>query len=145
MWSLQKRPNDWRPACLECMRMLLSLFLSLYLSIYLHLSVHLYFTLTCKLPYLTCFALFLFGTASGCLLPSLPSDATYDTTGVGFVCDLNDHIPAPWPSTSQVPTSSCNRSMCAHLRPLRQRAFEITVFYLEIHFSIPFILIIMHF
>lgn len=51
------------------------------------------------------------GAESGCLLPSLPSDATYDTSGVGFVCDLNDHIPAPWPSTSQLPTSSCNKTI----------------------------------
>ncbi|WJX27144.1 hypothetical protein P8452_15996 [Trifolium repens] len=49
---------------------------------------------------------------SGCLLPSLPSDAIFDSsTGVTFLCDLNDNIPAPWPSTSQVATSSCNKSV----------------------------------
>ncbi|KAL4585440.1 hypothetical protein LXL04_010061 [Taraxacum kok-saghyz] len=49
---------------------------------------------------------------SGCLLPSLPSDATFDTSsGVSFLCDLNDHIPAPWPSISHVPVSSCNRTV----------------------------------
>ncbi|KAA8524630.1 hypothetical protein F0562_011053 [Nyssa sinensis] len=46
---------------------------------------------------------------SGCLWPSLPSDATYDaTSGISFICDLNDNVAAPWPSTSFVPTSSCN-------------------------------------
>lgn len=49
---------------------------------------------------------------SGCLLPSLPSDATFDrSSGVSFLCDLNDHIPAPWPSISHVPTSSCNKTV----------------------------------
>lgn len=49
---------------------------------------------------------------SGCLLPSLPSDATFDTSsGVSFLCDLNDHIPAPWPSIAHVPVSSCNRTI----------------------------------
>lgn len=48
---------------------------------------------------------------SGCLLPSLPSDATLDKfTGVSFICDLNDNIPAPWPSMSQLSASSCNKS-----------------------------------
>ncbi|KAM6572664.1 hypothetical protein CsatA_016744 [Cannabis sativa] len=47
----------------------------------------------------------------GCLLPSLPSDATYDkTTGVSFVCDLNDNIAAPWPSLSSKYVSFCNRT-----------------------------------
>ncbi|KAF2541633.1 hypothetical protein F2Q68_00031716 [Brassica cretica] len=37
----------------------------------------------------------------GCLLPSLPSDAIFDQdTGISFTCDLNDNIPAPWPSSS---------------------------------------------
>ncbi|RVX07928.1 putative GPI-anchored protein [Vitis vinifera] len=49
---------------------------------------------------------------SGCLLPSLPSDATLDkSSGISFICDLNDNIPAPWPSSSQLPASSCNKSM----------------------------------
>ncbi|KAI8001707.1 putative GPI-anchored protein [Camellia lanceoleosa] len=49
---------------------------------------------------------------SGCLLPSLPSDATFDkSAGVTVVCDLNDNIPAPWPSTFQVPASSCNKTV----------------------------------
>lgn len=49
---------------------------------------------------------------SGCLLPSLPSDATYDQyTGISFHCDLNDNIPAPWPSKSQLPVSSCNKTV----------------------------------
>ncbi|KAJ0113008.1 hypothetical protein Patl1_02034 [Pistacia atlantica] len=35
---------------------------------------------------------------SGCLLPSLPSDVTYDAaSGIGFICDLNDNIEATWP------------------------------------------------
>ncbi|XP_073056004.1 uncharacterized GPI-anchored protein At1g61900-like isoform X2 [Primulina eburnea] len=49
---------------------------------------------------------------SGCLLPSLPSDVILDVTaGVSFLCDLNDNIPAPWPSTSQLPASSCNKTI----------------------------------
>lgn len=49
---------------------------------------------------------------SGCLLPSLPSDAILDKTmGISFVCDLNDNIRAPWPSMSQLPASSCKKSV----------------------------------
>ncbi|ONK75014.1 uncharacterized protein A4U43_C03F12410 [Asparagus officinalis] len=49
---------------------------------------------------------------SGCLLPSLPSDATFDpSTGISFTCDLNDNIAAPWPSASLVPSSSCNKTV----------------------------------
>lgn len=49
---------------------------------------------------------------SGCLLPSLPSDATLDpSSGISFTCDLNDNIAAPWPSVSGPPTSSCNKSV----------------------------------
>jgi hypothetical protein len=61
--------------------------------------------LTCLLHHL------LFHLESGCLLPSLPSDATFDQySGISFICDLNDNIPAPWPSTSQL-SASCNKSM----------------------------------
>ncbi|XP_022877959.1 uncharacterized GPI-anchored protein At1g61900-like isoform X3 [Olea europaea var. sylvestris] len=49
---------------------------------------------------------------SGCLLPSLPSDVVLDKSSeVSFVCDLNDNIPAPWPSTSQLADSSCNKTV----------------------------------
>ncbi|KAJ4703918.1 GPI-anchored protein [Melia azedarach] len=49
---------------------------------------------------------------AGCLLPSLPSDATFDkSSGISFICDLNDNIPAPWPSSSQLPTPSCNKTI----------------------------------
>ncbi|XP_077243618.1 putative GPI-anchored protein At1g61900 [Tasmannia lanceolata] len=50
---------------------------------------------------------------SGCLLPSLPSDATFDkSSGISFTCDLNDNIAAPWPSTSQLASvSSCNKTV----------------------------------
>ncbi|XP_057429906.1 uncharacterized GPI-anchored protein At1g61900 isoform X2 [Lotus japonicus] len=49
---------------------------------------------------------------AGCLLPSLPSDATFDmNSGISFLCDLNDNIPATWPSTSQLAASSCNKSV----------------------------------
>ncbi|XP_065877878.1 uncharacterized GPI-anchored protein At1g61900 [Euphorbia lathyris] len=52
------------------------------------------------------------GQESGCLLPSLPSDATLDkSSGISFICDLNDNIPAPWPSSSQVGASSCNKTV----------------------------------
>ncbi|XLR58022.1 hypothetical protein HN51_012396, partial [Arachis hypogaea] len=49
---------------------------------------------------------------SGCLLPSLPSDTIFDkSSGVGFMCDLNDIIIAPWPSSSSssLLPSLCNR------------------------------------
>jgi hypothetical protein len=49
----------------------------------------------------------------------LPSDATYDkTSGVSFVCDLNDNIAAPWPSKSYAPASTCNKSMAQMLNLL---------------------------
>ncbi|XP_042396307.1 uncharacterized GPI-anchored protein At1g61900-like [Zingiber officinale] len=49
---------------------------------------------------------------SGCLLPSLPSDATFDPySGISFTCDLNDNIAAPWPSASQPSSSTCNKSV----------------------------------
>ncbi|KAL6990787.1 hypothetical protein U1Q18_008909 [Sarracenia purpurea var. burkii] len=49
---------------------------------------------------------------SGCLLPSLPSDVIFDqSSGVSFLCDLNDNIPAPWPSASQISASSCNKTV----------------------------------
>ncbi|KAF7840631.1 putative GPI-anchored protein [Senna tora] len=48
---------------------------------------------------------------AGCLLQSLPSDATLEMTGISFLCDLNDNIPAPWPSQSQVASSSCNKTV----------------------------------
>ncbi|KAK6932313.1 SPARK domain [Dillenia turbinata] len=49
---------------------------------------------------------------SGCLLPSLPSDVTFDqSSGITFKCDLNDNIPAPWPSLTQLPASSCNKTV----------------------------------
>ncbi|GAA0183708.1 hypothetical protein LIER_31073 [Lithospermum erythrorhizon] len=45
---------------------------------------------------------------SGCLLPSLPLDATYDnTSGIGFICELDDNIRAPWSSASFT-SSNCN-------------------------------------
>ncbi|KAL1226118.1 putative GPI-anchored protein [Cardamine amara subsp. amara] len=47
---------------------------------------------------------------SGCLLPSLPSDAIFDQdTGISFTCDLNDNIPAPWPSSTQSSASTCKK------------------------------------
>ncbi|KAK9031392.1 hypothetical protein V6N11_032775 [Hibiscus sabdariffa] len=50
--------------------------------------------------------------ASGCLLPSLPSDATLDKfSGISFICDLNDNIPAQWPSMSLLPALSCNTTV----------------------------------
>ncbi|CAM8921469.1 unnamed protein product [Rhodiola kirilowii] len=48
----------------------------------------------------------------GCLLPSLPSDVIFDPSGVTFQCDLNDNIPALWPTSNQLPaSSSCNRTV----------------------------------
>ena len=50
---------------------------------------------------------------SGCLLPSLPSDAIFDQdTGISFTCDLNDNIPAPWPSSSSSSASTCKKRAC---------------------------------
>ncbi|KAL9453648.1 hypothetical protein AB3S75_009287 [Citrus x aurantiifolia] len=55
---------------------------------------------------------------SGCLLPSLPLDVNYDkTSGIGFICDLNDNIEAPWPSASFVPAGSCNETSKLPARP----------------------------
>ncbi|KAE8670549.1 hypothetical protein F3Y22_tig00112124pilonHSYRG00004 [Hibiscus syriacus] len=49
---------------------------------------------------------------SGCLLPSLPSDATLDKfLGISFICDLNDNVPAQWPSRSLLTASSCNKTV----------------------------------
>ncbi|KAM3745040.1 hypothetical protein ACB098_06G096200 [Castanea mollissima] len=53
---------------------------------------------------------------SGCLLPSSPSDAAYDkTSGISFICDLNDNIAAPWPSKSYLkrPTAIKHKMTCA--------------------------------
>lgn len=59
-----------------------------------------------------------FSLESGCLLPSLPLDVSYDkTSGIGFICDLNDNIEAPWPSTSSIPVGSCNECMVTNLNP----------------------------
>ncbi|KAK4491936.1 hypothetical protein RD792_002718, partial [Penstemon davidsonii] len=58
------------------------------------------------------FSLFFLDIESGCLLPSLPSDVVFDRlAGVSFLCDLNDNIPAPWPATSQLPASTCNKTV----------------------------------
>jgi len=55
---------------------------------------------------------------SGCLLPSMPSDASFDhISGISFTCDLNDNIAAPWPSSMQAPSSSCNKSVNIPERP----------------------------
>ncbi|KAM4103673.1 hypothetical protein ACJW30_06G096200 [Castanea mollissima] len=57
-----------------------------------------------------------FSRDSGCLLPSSPSDAAYDkTSGISFICDLNDNIAAPWPSKSYLkrPTAIKHKMTCA--------------------------------
>jgi len=47
---------------------------------------------------------------TGCLLRSLPADVVFDNaSGYSFTCDLNDNIPAPWPSSS----SMSSYSICA--------------------------------
>ncbi|GFP91991.1 uncharacterized GPI-anchored protein at1g61900 [Phtheirospermum japonicum] len=67
---------------------------------------------------------------SGCLLPSLPSDVVFDkSAGVSFLCDLNDNIPAPWPATSQLPASSCNKTVKIPALPAAasgQSSYDIT-------------------
>nr|XP_010323825.1 uncharacterized GPI-anchored protein At1g61900-like isoform X1 [Solanum lycopersicum] len=48
---------------------------------------------------------------SGCLFPSLPTDLTYDqTSGIGFICDLNDNVAAPWSSSYSNSASTCNKT-----------------------------------
>ncbi|KAM3395367.1 putative GPI-anchored protein isoform X2 [Capsicum galapagoense] len=48
---------------------------------------------------------------SGCLLPSLPTDLTYDqNSGIGFICDLNDNVAAPWSSAYSGASSTCNKT-----------------------------------
>lgn len=48
---------------------------------------------------------------SGCLLTSLPTDLTYDrTSGIGFICDLNDNVAAPWSSSYSGAASTCNKT-----------------------------------
>ncbi|XP_015160440.1 uncharacterized GPI-anchored protein At1g61900-like isoform X1 [Solanum tuberosum] len=48
---------------------------------------------------------------SGCLLPSLPTDLTYDqTSGIGIICDLNDNVAAPWSSPYSGAASTCNKT-----------------------------------
>uniref|UniRef100_A0A453BR34 SPARK domain-containing protein n=1 Tax=Aegilops tauschii subsp. strangulata TaxID=200361 RepID=A0A453BR34_AEGTS len=48
---------------------------------------------------------------SGCLLPSMPSDASFDpSSGISFTCDLNDNIAAPWSPSLQASASTCNKS-----------------------------------
>lgn len=60
----------------------------------------------------SCLADFLSTVESGCLLPSLPTDLTYDqTSGIGFICDLNDNVAAPWSSAYSGAASTCNKSM----------------------------------
>ncbi|XP_009590299.1 uncharacterized GPI-anchored protein At1g61900-like [Nicotiana tomentosiformis] len=49
---------------------------------------------------------------SGCLLPSLPTDLTYDqSSGIGFICDLNDNVAAPWSSAYSGAASTCNKTV----------------------------------
>ncbi|XP_039049169.1 uncharacterized GPI-anchored protein At1g61900-like [Hibiscus syriacus] len=60
---------------------------------------------------------------SGCLLPSLPSDETFDKfSGISFICDLNDNIPAPWPNPSLLPASSCNKTVRIPALPAATKA-----------------------
>ncbi|KAL6880372.1 hypothetical protein ACP4OV_011937 [Aristida adscensionis] len=62
---------------------------------------------------------------SGCLLPSMPSDASLDrVSGISFTCDLNDNIAAPWPASMQAPSSSCNKSVNIPERPAATSANE---------------------
>ncbi|XAR55385.1 hypothetical protein NMG60_11035441 [Bertholletia excelsa] len=84
---------------------------------------------------------------SGCLLPSLPLDVTFDKTdGVSFTCDLNDNVAAPWPSSSFVP-SSCNKTMTLPTLPKATSAQsglytnEMTLSLLFISFSVTGLLV----
>ncbi|KAH7302034.1 hypothetical protein KP509_23G053300 [Ceratopteris richardii] len=55
----------------------------------------------CKID-LKDFSLQVYGN-QGCLLRSIPSDIIYDNvSGISFRCDLNDNIPAPWPSSASL-------------------------------------------
>ncbi|PSS14419.1 putative GPI-anchored protein [Actinidia chinensis var. chinensis] len=63
---------------------------------------------------------------SGCLLPSLPMDATYDKSyGISFVCDLNDNVAAPWPSSSFLPASSCTSLPAIPKAPSAQTGLDV--------------------
>ncbi|VFQ88607.1 unnamed protein product [Cuscuta campestris] len=71
---------------------------------------------------------------SGCLLLSLPSDVTLDqTTGISFMCDLNDNIPAPWPSASLLhASSSCNKTVKVPALPAAASSGETCVYVLDL-------------
>ncbi|XP_048327228.2 uncharacterized GPI-anchored protein At1g61900 isoform X1 [Ziziphus jujuba] len=83
----------------------------------------------------------------GCLLPSLPSDATYDrTSGVSFICDLNDNVAAPWPSSSFKPDSSCNKTNKLPSLPKAisgQNGFDIKNLMISMFFSSLLLLIML--
>lgn len=80
-------------------------------SVIIMCFIHFHFSID---YYISLVLIFFCDVESGCLLPSLPSDVVFDqSAGVSFLCDLNDNIPAPWPATSQLPASSCNKSMLA--------------------------------
>ncbi|XP_051216523.1 uncharacterized GPI-anchored protein At1g61900 [Lolium perenne] len=65
---------------------------------------------TCQIT-LKDFSLQVGSQESGCLLPSMPSDASFDpSSGISFTCDLNDNIAAPWTSSLKPSASSCSRS-----------------------------------
>ncbi|KAI3732090.1 hypothetical protein L1987_63287 [Smallanthus sonchifolius] len=85
---------------------------------------------------------------SGCLLPSLPSDATFDRySQVSFLCDLNDHIPAPWPSISHPAPSSCNKTVKIPALPAAasgQRGLYNNDVMLLLVYAMTFILVTIH-
>ncbi|KAK4588327.1 hypothetical protein RGQ29_019349 [Quercus rubra] len=85
---------------------------------------------------------------AGCLLPSLPSDATLDpTSGISFLCDLNDNIAAPWPTTSQVQASSCNKTIKIPALPAATSAqsglynYDVMLFLLIASLMVPLMLL----
>jgi hypothetical protein len=73
------------------------------------------------------FSLQAFGSQdAGCLLRSLPSDVTDQTSsGISFTCDLNDNIAAPWPPVSHASTpSSCNKPITMPAFPAATSAWN---------------------
>lgn len=78
-----------------------------------------------------------FYAESGCLLPSMPSDASFDpASGISFTCDLNDNIAAPWPSSLQASSSSCNKCMLRTCSADHAFLFSCSIYiFTHLHFS----------
>ncbi|GMH26884.1 hypothetical protein Nepgr_028727 [Nepenthes gracilis] len=85
---------------------------------------------------------------SGCLLQSLPSDVVFDQfSGITFLCDLNDNIPAPWPSANQLPSSSCNKTVQIPALPAAasgQTGLWVEEFHYHLLFALSAVVLMFH-